>query len=57
MAVRRILSLVFGVCLLLKAGPTKVDAYPFARDSVAYLVVVIFMVAFTWDGQQYLHPS
>jgi len=45
-----ILSLVFGICLLLKAGPTKVEPYAFIRDSVAYTVVVIFMVALTWDG-------
>lgn len=45
-----ILSLVLGCCLLFKAGSTKVDAYPFMRDSIAYLVVLLFMVAVTWDG-------
>lgn len=45
-----IVSLVFGCCLLLKLGPTKVEAYPFMRDSIAYVIVLAFMVAVCWDG-------
>ena len=31
-------------------GPTEVDGWPFLRDSIACLLVVVFMVVITWDN-------
>ncbi|CAJ1426405.1 unnamed protein product [Effrenium voratum] len=45
-----IVVFVLACVLLSSGGRTAVDAGPFLRDSCAYLVVVIFMVAVTWDG-------
>jgi len=46
-----IIVFVFACVLLAAPGRTTVDAWPFLRDSSMYLLVVIFMLFVTWDGQ------
>eukprot|EP00933_Yihiella_yeosuensis_P036869 TRINITY_DN30681_c0_g1_i1.p1 TRINITY_DN30681_c0_g1~~TRINITY_DN30681_c0_g1_i1.p1 ORF type:complete len:567 (+),score=49.72 TRINITY_DN30681_c0_g1_i1:108-1808(+) len=45
-----IVVLVLAFCFLTKSGSTKVDPYPFLRDSISYVLVVVFMVYVTWDS-------
>ena len=48
---------VLAVVLLVNPGPTEVDGLPFLRDSIVCLLVVVFMVAVTWDNKITLSES
>lgn len=52
-----IVGLVLGCVLLTKQGPTRVDACAFMRDSIAYSIVLVFMLIVTWDGSVDLFES
>lgn len=52
-----IIVFVFACVLLASPGPTVVESWPFLRDSSMYLLVVLFMVCVTWDGQISLPES
>ncbi|CAE7207704.1 CCX3 [Symbiodinium natans] len=52
-----IVIFVLACILLVNPGPTEVDGWPFLRDSIACLLVVVFMVVITWDNHITLAES